>query len=93
MNATVEYMVFLSVVISKTEAELFARIESYYAMVELLSTIPGITPLSAVLILSEIGFDMSIFDFADHPASWAGFAPANNESDGKEKPTRISKEG
>ena len=93
MNAAMEHIDFLSVLIAKTEFELFARIKPHYAMVEHLSTIPGITPLSAVLILAEIGFDMDVFDSANHLASWGGLAPANNESAGKKKSARISKAG
>ena len=54
---------------------------------------PGITPISATLILSEIGVDMSVFDGAEHLTSWCGLAPANNESAGKKKSVRIAKAG
>lgn len=93
MNAAVAHMDFLSVLVTKTEAELFARMEPHYPTVELLSTIPGITRLSAVLILAETGFDMSVFESANHLASWAGLTPANNESAGKKKSVRVSKAG
>jgi transposase len=48
-------------------------------------TIPGIGPVAAVII-SEIGTDMSFFPSADHLASRAGLAPANNESGGRRRP-------
>ena len=59
----------------------------------LANQLPGITELSASLIISEIGADMSVFESAKHLTSWAGLAPANNESAGKKKSVRISKAG
>lgn len=93
MEASMDHIDYLSVLVAKTEAELFVRMQPHYAMVELLATAPGVTELSAALILAEIGFDMSVFDSADHLASWAGLAPASNESAGKKKSTRISRAG
>jgi transposase len=57
------------------------------------SQLPGISQLSAALIISELGADMSVFESAKHFVSWAGLAPANNESAGKKKSVRISKAG
>jgi transposase len=93
MNAATAHMDFISALITKTEAELFVRMKPHYSKVELLSVIPGISGLSAALILSEIGFDMSVFESAKHLTSWAGLAPANNESAGKKKSVRISRAG
>ena len=73
--------------------ELYVRIKPYYEFVEYLTTIPGITAMSATLILSEIGINMSIFDDSSHLTSWCGLAPANNESAGKKKSVRIAKAG
>src|SRR5258708_34824766 len=53
---------------------------------DLLMTIPGIGPAASAVIISEIGTDMSFFPDADHLASWAGLAPANNESGGPRRP-------
>lgn len=54
---------------------------------ELLATIPGISPRTAVTILAEIGTDMSVFPTASHLASWAGVCPGQNESAGRIKST------
>lgn len=53
--------------------------------IQILSSVPGITPKSAVVIISEIGVDMSKFDTSKHLCSWAGLTPQNNESAGKKK--------
>ncbi len=80
--------------IIRTEAQLFSRMQPYMPMVELLAAqIPGVSQLSAALILSEIGVDMSVFPNAKHLVSWAGLAPTNNQSAGKKKSVRISKAG
>lgn len=93
MNESMTHMRFLDDMILRTEAELFVRIQPYYHVVELISTLPGISPLSAALIISEIGVDMNVFETSKHLTSWAGLTPANNESAGKKKSVRISKAG
>jgi transposase len=93
MGAAASHMDFLSALITKTEAELFVRVKSHYSIIELISMMPGLTQLSSTLVLAEVGFDMNVFDSAKHLVSWAGLAPANNESAGKKKSVRISKAG
>ena len=84
---------YLDHMISQTEVELYVRIKPYYEFVEYISTIPGITQLSASIILAETGVDMNIFDDAKHLCSWCGLSPSNNESAGKKKSVRIAKAG
>ncbi len=57
----------------------------------LLATIPGVSDLTAQVILSEIGPDMSRFPSAGHLISWAGLCPRNDESAGKRRSTRLKK--
>jgi hypothetical protein len=84
---------YLDLMILKTEAELYTRMQPHYDSILHLSGLPGVSELSAALILSETGFDMQVFESAKHFVSWAGLAPANNESAGKKKSVRISKAG
>ena len=56
-----------------------------------LSSIPGVSPLSATTILAEIGRDMSRFPSAGHLVAWAGLCPGQNESAGKRKSSRLRK--
>jgi transposase len=94
MNEASAHMAYLDHAILRTEIELFTRIQPYMPIVEHLSAqLPGISQLSAALIIAEIGADMSVFESAKHLTSWAGLAPANNESAGKKKSVRISKAG
>ncbi len=88
-----KHLDYLDKMICDTEVELYVRIKPYLNYVELISGLPGITELSATLILSEIGADMSVFESAKHMVSWAGLSPANNESAGKKKSVRISHAG
>jgi transposase len=57
----------------------------------MLSTIPGISALSAEGDGLEIGIDMSRFPTAGHLISWAGLCPKNDESAGKRRSNRMKK--
>lgn len=74
-----------------------AKLEYYrckYAdIIHHLVTMIGITENSALYILGEIGADMSVWRNSASLASWAGLSPANNESAGKKKSTKIGKGG
>ena len=88
------HMDYLDQAILRTEVELYTRIRPYMPIVQqITSQLPGIRQLSAALIISEIGADMSVFESSKHLVSWAGLSPANNESAGKKKSVRISKAG
>jgi transposase len=53
---------------------------------DLLTTVPGIGPLAAAAVISEIGSDVAgVFPGAAHLASWAGLCPGNHESAGKRR--------
>ena len=59
----------------------------------LLMTMPGISDLTANVVLAEIGVDMARFPTAAHLISWAGLCPRNDESAGKRRTTRVRKSG
>ena len=61
------------------------------ALIVRLSAIPGVSTLSAITILSEIGRDMSRFPTAGHLIAWAGLCPGQNESAGKRKSAGLRK--
>ena len=84
---------YLDNMVTQTEVELYVRIQPYYEYVALVSTVVGITELSATIILAEIGVNMDVFEDAKHLCSWCGLSPANNESANKKKSVRIAKAG
>jgi hypothetical protein len=63
--------------------------ESYSQEIELLTTIPGIKPQSAMTILSELGNELSSFKTSSNLVGWAGLRPRNDESAGKIKSRKI----
>ena len=65
----------------------------FSSAIMILESVPGISHLSALIILSEIGADMSLFKSSKHLCSWTGLAPCNDQSDGKKKSTKISRAG
>lgn len=65
----------------------------FQVFIDLACQVPGISILSAIWIIGEIGINMEIFKDASHLTSWAGLTPANNESAGKKHSTRVSKAG
>ena len=76
------------------DAELGDRLEPFREAAARLTTIPGVSALSAAVILAEIGPDMSRFPTAAHPwtqcvQAWAGLCPRNDESAGKRRSTRL----
>jgi transposase len=56
---------------------------------ELLMTIPGVSKVTARVIVAEIGDDMSRFPTAGNLVSWAGLCPRLDESAGKRRSTRV----
>src|SRR6516164_7525419 len=77
--------------ITQIDQEVDGKVEPFRTAVQLLTTIPGISELSACVILAEIGRDMSRFPTAGHLISRAGLCPKNDESAGKRRSTRMRK--
>jgi transposase len=77
--------------IADIDREVEANLAPFRTAVRLLSTIPGISTLSAQAIVAEIGQDMGRFATAGHLISWAGLCPRNDESAGKRRSTRLRK--
>lgn len=81
----------LHAAIARIDQEVSANVEPFRAAIQRLSTIPGISRLSAQVLVSEIGIDMDRFPTAGHLVSWAGLCPRNDESAGKRRSTRMRK--
>jgi transposase len=78
-------------VIATIDKEVDALIEPFRAAAERLTTMPGISDVTAEGVTSEVGFDMSRFPKSAHLISWAGLCPRNDESAGKRRSTRVRK--
>src|SRR3954469_10129805 len=75
--------------IAQIDQEVADRLEPFRDILTRLSRMPGLSDVSASVILSEIGFDMSRFPTPAHLVSWAGLCPRNDESAGKRRCTRL----
>lgn len=81
--------------LERTVAEFDAQIERviqpFRGIVERLTTIPGISRVSAQGLVGEIGVEMERFPTVGHLVSWAGLCPRLDESAGKHRSTRVRK--
>ena len=66
--------------ISKIHELMFKLSAPYARAIEIIESIPGLSKLSALYIISEIGTDLSMFETSNHLASWAGLAPKGDVS-------------
>jgi len=76
----------LEAMIARLDVQIEAMMTPFQAARDLLITAPGIGPLSAAAVISEIGADVTGF-FPDdaHLASWTGLCPGNHESAGRRR--------
>ena len=79
--------------ISNCFVEMFKRATPFFHQFLHITEIVGLSVLSAILIISEIGVDMTVWENARQLCAWAGLTPGNNESANKKKSTRITKAG
>src|SRR5918998_1427530 len=80
---------FLEAAVAEIDQEVEAALPPFRAAVRVLSSIPGVSTLSAEVIVAEIGTDMRRFPTAGHLLSWAGLCPRSDESAGKRRSTRL----
>jgi transposase len=81
----------LDAAIGEIDEEVDRDLDPFRDAVRLLCSIPGVSELTAQVIVSEIGIDMSRFPTAGHLISWAGLCPRNDESAGKRRSNRLRK--
>ena len=79
----------LNTAITNIEKEVGLGLEPFRESAEHLTTMPGLSTVSASVLIAEIGVDMSRFKTAGHLVSWAGLCPRNDESAGKRRSTRL----
>jgi len=83
----------LQAAVRELEARMGDALKPFRAEVELLTTIPGVSSVTAQVLAAEIGFDMSRFPTVGQLISWAGLCPRMDESAGKRRNTRLRKGG
>jgi transposase len=84
---------FLDDSIASLNDEISERLRPLEAAITLLCTIPGVSRLTAEVIVAETGADMARFPTPEQLAAWAGVAPANHESAGKRRPAGTRQGG
>ncbi len=77
--------------IERFDQQIEAYGRPFAAAIERADTIPGVARRAAEVIIAEIGIDMERFASAEHLSSWAGMAPGNHESAGKQSSGRTRK--
>ncbi|MGH9207928.1 MAG: IS110 family transposase [Acidimicrobiales bacterium] len=82
----IDHLDHLDAAIAAVTAQITTLIVPFEGAVTLLTSIPGVSAVTAQVIVAETGGDMSKFPTAGHLCAWAGVAPASNESAGKRKP-------
>jgi transposase len=82
---------FLSEEIEQFEKLIAERMAPYAGKVARLAGIPGVDRLLAWHLIAELAVDMTVFPAADQCASWAGWAPGENQSAGHRKGNRCRK--
>jgi transposase len=75
--------------IAAIEQEVGHGLDSFRQAAKLLSTIPGLSSVSAHMVVAEIGLDMTRFATPAHLRSWSCLCPRNDESAGKRRSTRL----
>lgn len=80
-----DHVDFLDARIAAVSEQVAARMTPFAAAVGLLVDVPGISRISAEVIIAETGGDMSRFPSPARLASWAGVSPGNHESAGKRR--------
>jgi transposase len=71
--------------IAQVSGELAERMRPFERPLAHLDTIPGVGQRTAEVVIAEMGTDMDRFPSAAHLAAWAGLAPGNYESAGKQR--------
>jgi transposase len=79
--------------VAAIETEVGAGLAPFRQAAKLLSTMPGLSEVSANVVVAEIGIDMSRFATPGHLLSWACMCPRNDESAGKRRSTRLRRGG
>jgi len=82
----IDHLDFLDRSIATLTDDICARLAPFGPQVALLTSILGVSVVTAQVIIAETSGDMSRFPTSGHLCAWAGIAPASYESAGKRRP-------
>lgn len=91
LKVHLELIAALEQALREIDADVGKTLAPIYSSARLLMTLPGVSDLTAQVMVAEIGVDMARFPNAAHLISWAGLCPRNDESAGKRRSTRVRK--
>jgi|SRR3990167_1625010 len=82
---------YLNTELDELDCYLLTAMQPYKTQWEILQTLPGLAPISAALLIIEMGVDMGRFSNSESLSSWAGMCPGNNASANKQKSGKTRK--
>jgi transposase len=77
--------------VAEFDGQIEQALSPFRRELERLMAIPGISRISAQVLLAEIGVEMERFPTVGHLLSWAGLCPRLDESAGRVRSTRVRK--
>lgn len=86
-----DHLEALETAIARIDEQVDANLQPFRSAIELLVAIPGVSRLSAEIIVSEMGLDMNRFATDGQLVSWAGLCPRNDENAGKRRSNQMKK--
>src|SRR5213594_2283209 len=91
LKVHLEHIAALEQALHEIDADVGKTLAPIHSSARLLTSLPGVSDLTAQVMVAEIGVDMARFPSAAHLISWAGLCPRNDESAGKRRSTRLRK--
>jgi len=91
LKVHLELIAALEQALREIDADVGKTLAPIHSSARLLTSLPGVSDLTAQVMVAEIGVDMARFPSAAHLISWAGLCPRNDESAGKRRSTRVRK--
>lgn len=91
LKVHLELVAALEQALAEIDAAVGKTLAPIHSSARLLTTLPGVSDLTAQVMVAEIGVDMARFPTAAHLISWTGLCPRSDESAGKRRSTRVRK--
>lgn len=91
LKVHLELVLALEQAISEIDATVGKTLAPIHESARLLTTLPGVSQVTAQVLVAEIGVDMARFPSAAHLVSWTGLCPRSDESAGKRRSRRVRK--